>query len=203
MIGFVNGEIEEIFEDRVLLDCGFMGYNIFVPGNVLETVQLGAEVKLYTYLSVREDAMQLFGFLSKDELKVFKLLITVNGIGPKGALAILTIMSPNELRYAIACEDSKLISKAPGVGAKTAQKVILELKDKLDIDNIIGQDMSSIGADITAVTAGTMTQNANDAIEVLVTLGYSQSAAKKAISVSGITEDMTTEDIIKVALKNI
>ena len=203
MIGFVNGEIEEIFEDRVLLDCGFMGYNIFVPGNVLENVQLGAEVKLYTYLSVREDAMQLFGFLSKDELKVFKLLITVNGIGPKGALALLTIMSPNELRYAIACEDSKLISKAPGVGAKTAQKVILELKDKLDIDNIIGQDMSAMGADITAVTADTMTQNANDAIEVLVTLGYSQSAAKKAICVSGITEDMSTEDIIKVALKNI
>lgn len=203
MVGFVNGEVEEIYEDKVLLDCGFMGYNIFVPGNVLGSVGIGDEVKLYTYLSVREDAMQLFGFLSKDELKVFKLLITVNGIGPKGALAILTIMSPNELRYAVASEDSKLISKAPGVGAKTAQKVILELKDKLDIDSILGEDMSSMGVNIASVTSGTLNQNANDAIEVLITLGYSQSAAKKAISDSNITEDMSTEDIIKVALKNI
>ena len=134
MIGFVNGEIEEMYDDRVLIDCGFMGYNIFVCGNVIESCSVGEEIKLYTYLNVREDAMHLFGFLTKDELKVFKLLITVNGIGPKGALAILTIMTPNDLRYAVMTEDSKLISKAPGVGAKTAQKVILELKDKLDIE---------------------------------------------------------------------
>ena len=200
MIGFVNGEIEEMYEDRVLIDCGFMGYNIFVCGNVLESCSIGQEIKLYTYLNVREDAMNLFGFLSKDELKVFKLLITVNGIGPKGALAILTIMSPNDLRYAIMTEDSKLISKAPGVGAKTAQKVILELKDKLDMDGII----SSIDDDI-------IERNNNDvhneiieeAIEALVSLGYTQKEIKKIIKSCDITECKTTEDVIKLVLKNI
>lgn len=200
MIGFVNGEIEEMYEDRVLIDCGFMGYNIFVCGNVLESCSIGQEIKLYTYLNVREDAMNLFGFLSKDELKVFKLLITVNGIGPKGALAILTIMSPNDLRYAIMTEDSKLISKAPGVGAKTAQKVILELKDKLDMDGVI----SSIDDDI-------IERNNNDvhneiieeAIEALVSLGYTQKEIKKIIKSCDITECKTTEDVIKLVLKNI
>lgn len=200
MIGFVNGEIEEMYEDRVLIDCGFMGYNIFVCGNVLESCSIGQEIKLYTYLNVREDAMNLFGFLSKDELKVFKLLITVNGIGPKGALAILTIMSPNDLRYAIMTEDSKLISKAPGVGAKTAQKVILELKDKLDMDGVI----SSIDDEI-------IERNNNDvhneiieeAIEALVSLGYTQKEIKKIIKSCDITECKTTEDVIKLVLKNI
>ena len=200
MIGFVNGEIEEMYEDRVLIDCGFMGYNIFVCGNVLESCSIGQEIKLYTYLNVREDAMNLFGFLSKDELKVFKLLIRVNGIGPKGALAILTIMSPNDLRYAIMTEDSKLISKAPGVGAKTAQKVILELKDKLDMDGVI----SSIDDDI-------IERNNNDvhneiieeAIEALVSLGYTQKEIKKIIKSCDITECKTTEDVIKLVLKNI
>lgn len=200
MIGFVNGEIEEMYEDRVLIDCGFMGYNIFVCGNVLESCSIGQEIKLYTYLNVREDAMNLFGFLSKDELKVFKLLITVNGIGPKGALAILTIMSPNDLRYAIMTEDSKLISKAPGIGAKTAQKVILELKDKLDMDGVI----SSIDDDI-------IERNNNDvqneiieeAIEALVSLGYTQKEIKKIIKSCDITECKTTEDVIKLVLKNI
>ena len=200
MIGFVNGEIEDIYEDRVLLDCGFMGYNIFVPGNTLGQLTVGEEIKLYTYLSVREDAMQLFGFASKDELKIFKLLITVNGIGPKGALAILTIMSPNELRYAVATDDSKQISKAQGVGAKTAQKVIIELKDKLDIDSI---DVDAGISSMENVAGSVNMQNADDAIEVLVTLGYSLSAAKKAVNDSHITEDMSTEDIIKIALTNI
>ena len=200
MIGFVNGEIEEMYEDRVLIDCGFMGYNIFVCGNVLESCSIGQEIKLYTYLNVREDAMNLFGFLSKDELKVFKLLITVNGIGPKGALAILTIMSPNDLRYAIMTEDSKLISKAPGIGAKTAQKVILELKDKLDMDGVI----SSIDDDIIERNNNDVhNEIIDEAIEALVSLGYTQKEIKKIIKSCDITECKTTEDVIKLVLKNI
>lgn len=200
MIGFVNGEIEEMYEDRVLIDCGFMGYNIFVCGNVLESCSIGQEIKLYTYLNVREDAMNLFGFLSKDELKVFKLLITVNGIGPKGALAILTIMSPNDLRYAIMTEDSKLISKAPGVGAKTAQKVILELKDKLDMDavvNIIDDDIIKRNND------NVHNEIIEEAVEALVSLGYTQKEITKIIKSCDITECKTTEDVIKLVLKNI
>lgn len=200
MIGFVNGEIEEMYEDRVLIDCGFMGYNIFVCGNVLESCSIGQEIKLYTYLNVREDAMNLFGFLSKDELKVFKLLITVNGIGPKGALAILTIMSPNDLRYAIMTEDSKLISKAPGVGAKTAQKLILELKDKLDMDavvNIIDDDIIKRNND------NVHNEIIEEAVEALVSLGYTQKEITKIIKSCDITECKTTEDVIKLVLKNI
>ena len=200
MIGFVNGAIEEMYEDRVLIDCGFMGYNIFVCGNVLESCSIGQEIKLYTYLNVREDAMNLFGFLSKDELKVFKLLITVNGIGPKGALAILTIMSPNDLRYAIMTEDSKLISKAPGVGAKTAQKVILELKDKLDMDavvNIIDDDIFKRNND------NVHNEIIEEAVEALVSLGYTQKEITKIIKSCDITECKTTEDVIKLVLKNI
>ncbi len=201
MIGFVNGEVEDIFEDRVLVDCGFMGYNIFVPGNVFDSCNIGDEVKLYTYLNVREDAMNLFGFLTKDELNVFKLLITVNGIGPKGALAILTIMTPNELRFAVASEDAKLISKAPGVGAKTAQKVILELKDKLNIEDALSAD-GHITLETRDTSAGT-TRNMTDAVEVLVALGYSQSESLKVVKACDVTPDMDTEEIVKQALKRI
>lgn len=200
MIGFVNGEIEYIYDDKVLVDCGFMGYNIFVPGNVLDRCSVGDEVKLYTYLNVREDAMNLFGFLTKDELEVFKLLITVNGIGPKGALAILTIMTPNDLRFAVASEDAKLISKAPGVGAKTAMKVILELKDKLSIEDML-TDNGHITVETKSKSAGTA-RNVTEAVEVLVALGYSQTEALKAIKTNDIPNDMSTEDIVKLALKN-
>lgn len=200
MIGFVNGEIEDIYEDRVLVDCGFMGYNIFVPGNVMDSCRIGDEVKLYTYLNVREDAMNLFGFLTKDELNVFKLLITVNGIGPKGALGILTIMSPNDLRFAVISEDVKLISKAPGVGSKTAQKLILELKDKLNLEDALSSD-NNIALENRAVT-NAVTRNVTDAVEVLVALGYSQSESLKAVKAIEVTDDMETEDIVKLALKN-
>lgn len=201
MIGFVNGEIEDMYEDRILVDCGFMGYNIYVTSNVLQTCSIGQEVKLYTYLSVREDAMNLFGFLSKDELKVFKLLITVNGIGPKGALAILSIMTPNDLRYAIMTEDSKLISKAPGVGAKTAQKVIIELKDKLDLDILTG-----INEDINVSYQDSNNQKdeiISEATEALISLGYTQKEITKVIKSCDLSQCMSTEDVIKIVLKNI
>ena len=200
MIGFINGEIEEIGEDRVLIDCGFMGYNVFVPGNVIEYCQRGEEVKLYTYMSVREDAISLFGFLSKDELNVFKLLITVNGIGPKGALAILTIMTPNDLRFAVMSEDSKLISRAPGIGSKTAQKVILELKDKLKIDDLIyGKENSVSGLD---EPSSVNKQMIDDALEALTALGYSHTEALKSIKTRDLSSCNDAEDVIRIALKN-
>lgn len=200
MIGFVNGEIEEIGEDRVLVDCGFMGYNIFVPGNVISCCRLGDEVKLYTYMSVKEDAINLFGFLTKDELNIFKMLITVSGIGPKGALAILTVMTPNDLRFAVLSEDSKLISKAPGVGAKTAQKVILELKDKLKLEDTLltGSDDGSYGSMDTVYGDSKIV---SEAVEALTALGYSQSEAAKAVRACDVTDCKGAEDVIKLALK--
>lgn len=200
MIGFVNGEIEEIGEDRVLVDCGFMGYNIFVPGNVIGCSRLGDEIKLYTYMSVREDAINLFGFLTKDELNVFKMLITVSGIGPKGALAILTVMTPNDLRFAVMSEDSKLISKAPGVGAKTAQKVILELKDKLKLEDTLLTGSADISHGSIDMVSGD-SKLAGEAVEALTALGYSQTEALKAVRACDITDCHRVEDIIKLALK--
>lgn len=200
MIGFVNGEIEDIFEDQILIDCGFMGYNIYVCKNVIENCSIGDEIKLYTYLSVREDAMNLFGFLSKDELKIFKLLITVNGIGPKGALAVLTTMSPNDLRFAIFKDDAKMISKVPGFGAKTAQKIILELKDKLDIGFDVENDNSQSICDYNNSEKDNIV---DEAIQALVALGYTQKEVAKIVKGCDLSMCSTTEEVIKVVLKNI
>ena len=201
MISYIRGELVAIEEDKVIVDVNGVGFGIYMPAQSMNMLpQIGEDVKLHTYMNVREDAMNLFGFLSKDELKVFKLLITVNGIGPKGALAILTIMSPNDLRYAIMTEDSKLISKAPGVGAKTAQKVILELKDKLDMDavvNIIDDDIIKRNND------NVHNEIIEEAVEALVSLGYTQKEITKIIKSCDITECKTTEDVIKLVLKNI
>lgn len=200
MIGFVNGEIEDIYEDQVLIDCGFMGYNIYVCKNVIENCSIGDEIKLYTYLSVREDAMNLFGFLSKDELKLFKLLITVNGIGPKGALSILTTMTPNDLRFAIFKDDAKMISKVPGIGAKTAQKVILELKDKLNMDfNADNDDYESYYDSDNNERENII----DEAIQALVALGYTQKEVVKIVKGCDLSLCTTTEEVIKVVLKNI
>lgn len=200
MIGFVNGEIEDLYEDQILIDCGFMGYNIYVCKNVIENCSIGDELKLYTYLSVREDAMNLFGFLSKDELKIFKLLITVNGIGPKGALAVLTTMSPNDLRFAIFKDDAKMISKVPGIGAKTAQKVILELKDKLDIGFDVDNNNSQSIYDYNNSEKDDIV---DEAIQALVALGYTQKEVVKIVKGCDLSMCSTTEDVIKVVLKNI
>ncbi|MBQ2981548.1 MAG: Holliday junction branch migration protein RuvA [Lachnospiraceae bacterium] len=200
MIGFVNGEIEDLYEDQILIDCGFMGYNIYVCKNVIENYSIGDELKLYTYLNVREDAMNLFGFLSKDELKIFKLLITVNGIGPKGALAVLTTMSPNDLRFAIFKDDAKMISKVPGIGAKTAQKVILELKDKLDIGFDVDNNNSQSIYDYNNSEKDDIV---DEAIQALVALGYTQKEVAKIVKGCDLSMCSTTEDVIKVVLKNI
>lgn len=136
MIGFIKGTIEDIEEDRAVVDCNGIGYNIFMPSSVLSNISIGATVKIYTYLAVREDAMNLFGFLGKQDLDIFKKLITVSGIGPKGGLSIMSVMTADEVRMAIITGDHKAISKAPGVGAKTAMKVIVELKDKVNLEDV-------------------------------------------------------------------
>ena len=144
MIAFVRGIIEEITEDIVILDTGGIGYNINISGQTAASLPgIGREVKLYTYTCVREDAFLLYGFMRRDELQIFKKLITVNGIGPKGGLAILSVMSADDLRFAIISGDAKAIAKAPGIGAKTAGRVILDLKDKISMaDTLIGKEMN-------------------------------------------------------------
>ncbi|HJC64135.1 MAG TPA: Holliday junction branch migration protein RuvA, partial [Candidatus Blautia merdavium] len=135
MIAYIKGTVAEILEDRILLEAGSMGYNIFMPMAAAEkALRTGDQVKIHTYLNVREDAMQLFGFLTRDDLNTFKLLLGVSGIGPKAALGVLSGLSADELRFAVLADDVKTISRAPGIGKKTAQKLILELKDKLSLE---------------------------------------------------------------------
>ena len=135
MIGFVRGEIAYFEEDKVVLEVNGIGMNVYASSQTLSNLgSVGQQAVLYTHLNVKEDAMTLYGFLTKEDLKIFRLLITVNGIGPKGALSILNAITPEELRFAILAGDSKTIAKAPGIGAKTASRVILDLKDKLSVE---------------------------------------------------------------------
>lgn len=198
MISYIRGELADIAEDHVVVDVGGVGYGIFMSGSDRTRLpKTGQEIKVYTYLHVKEDIMQLFGFLTKDGLEVFRLIIGVSGIGPKGGLNILTQMSPNDLRFAVMAGDSRAISKAQGIGKKTAEKLILELKDKLKLtDTIQEEDLSS----------GTETVNGtgliqNEAVEALVALGYGSTEAFQAVRNVEIDEESTVEDVLKKALR--
>lgn len=201
MIAFVKGLLDTVAEDHVIVENQGIGYEILVPGSVIQGLpQVGNMVKMHTYMYVREDIQQLYGFLTKDQLDMFKLLITVNGIGPKGALGILTVMDVDALRLAILSDDAKSIAKSPGIGAKTASKLILELKDKCHLEDIFHEE-----SDMPAVQSATATDNEarNDAIQALVALGYSASEATAAVRKVELTSDMTVEEILKQSLKNI
>lgn len=177
MIGYIKGEVTAIYEDRLVLENNGIGYNIYMPGSSLELVEgIGAVVKVYTYLCVREDAMLLYGFLTKDDLDLYRLLISVGGIGPKGGLSLLSVMSADELKFAIASGDVKQIAKAPGIGAKTAQRVIIDLKDKIDIVSQFDQMYADNGQKTQALSSVR-----EEAALALVALGYSQTDSYKAV----------------------
>ena len=159
---------------------------------------VGEELKLYTYLNVREDAMLLYGFLTRDDLKVFKLLITVNGIGPKGALGVLSAITPDDLRFAVLSDDVKTISKAPGIGTKTAKKLILELKDKLKLEEVFEERLAHIEEGQEKVPSDNIR---GEAVMALTALGYSNADAMKAVRQVELTEDMTVEELLKKSLK--
>ncbi|BCN30499.1 Holliday junction branch migration protein RuvA [Anaeromicropila herbilytica] len=202
MISYIKGELAEISDELIVVESNSMGYEIRVPMSVVNQLpSVGDDVKIYTYLYVREDALNLYGFLTRDDLNVFKLLITVNGIGPKGALGILSTISPDDLRFAVLSDDVKAISKAPGIGTKTAGKLILELKDKLKLEDAFEKKLeNSLGA---SVGENTTTDSKNEAIQALVALGYSNTEALKAVRQVTITSDMSVEDILKQSLKKI
>lgn len=203
MIHFVKGKLDTVSENMVVVENGGIGFEIMVPLSVVSSLpQAGNEVKIYTYTYVREDALQLYGFLTRDELSMFRLLITVSGIGPKGALGILSVMDADALRFAILADDAKSISKAPGIGAKTASKLILELKDKMDFEEAVTHVLDQGQAEAAGgVSDGGMA--ANDAIQALVALGYTSTEAVKAVKKVEVTADMTVEDILKAGLKNL
>jgi Holliday junction DNA helicase RuvA len=200
MIAFIKGELYDINDDVIILMTNNMGYEIRVPLSVITQLpSIGQEVKIHTYLYVREDAMLLYGFLTRDDLAVFKQLITVSGIGPKGALGVLSTVTPDELRFAVIADDVKTISKAPGIGKKTAQKLILELKDKLDLKDAL-EPKGSLASEQIGITS---TDIKSEAIQALTSLGYSSTEAVQAIKSVEINDSTTVEDIIKEALKKL
>lgn len=199
MIGYVKGILEEIEEDCVIVDVNGLGIRILAGGALAsQMLALGSEVKIYTYTYVKEDAFQLYGFISKDELSLFKKLITVSGIGPKGAASILSAFSAEDLRYAIYAGDIKTISKAPGIGKKTAERLVLELKDKVELDY---QADTLLGQLADESVGSVEPNNRKDAIEALTALGYSSMDAAKAVKQADPNADMDVEDILKAALK--
>ena len=197
MIAFVQGEIADITEDTVVLSVNGFGINVHISGRVAaELPGIGEKVKLHTYTLVREDAFLLYGLLHKNDLELFKKCITVNGIGPKGALAILSTMDADALRYAILSKDAKAIAKAPGIGQKTAERLILDLKDKVSYDDTM------ISMEVSEHAGGAVQSEAvKETIEALVALGYGQTESMQAVGKIPNAEEKDSGALLKEALK--
>ncbi len=201
MISYVRGTLVEKEEDVIVVEASGIGYNIHVPLSYLEDLpQLGDQVRVYTYLQVKEDAMTLYGFRSRQDLKMFKQLLGVNGIGPKGALGLLSAMRPDDLRLAIISGDAKAIAKAPGIGVKTAQRVILDLKDRISMEEVLAQPTA---AGVSAAKTSGLHEAGKEAVDALVALGYSAMEATKAVRQVEVADGMTAEDVLKASLKHL
>lgn len=200
MISYIRGTLAAFEEDKVIVDVGGVGYGIYMSGQDMGRLPgAGSEVKIHTYLNVKEDAMQLYGFLTRDALQVFRLLIGVSGIGPKGGLGILSALTPDDLRFAVMAGDVKAISAAPGIGKKTAEKLILELKDKLHLEDALEHAVMEDSG--PAAAPGHMGDAQTDAVQALVALGYGSTEALKAVHQVEWTDGMDAEDLLKQALK--
>ncbi len=202
MIAYVNGILENLEEGNAVIDVNGFGVNVNISGSTMDRMPgIGEMVKLYTYTNVKEDTFSLFGFLSRDELNLFKMLITVNGIGPKGGLAVLSVLSPDDLRFAIISGDSASIAKAPGVGKKTAERITLELRDKIRVteDDLLSPSVAASGDDLTGDAAAAK----DEAVAALVALGYNSSDAVKAVRkvIKSSEAPLDTEVLLKLALK--
>lgn len=200
MYAYFIGKITSIQQDSVILEANNIGYNIYVSTQTIQNLmQISGDVKLYTYTNVREDALTLFGFLTAEELYLFKKMIMVNGIGPKGALAILSTMSVDAFRMAILSGDAKSIAKAPGIGAKTAERLIIDLKDKVSAEDVFASPLPNASRNGSAMESPAK----REAMEALTALGYSATDAAKAVSMIACDDSVSTEEILKSALKKI
>ncbi|MDO4284329.1 MAG: Holliday junction branch migration protein RuvA [Eubacteriales bacterium] len=208
MIAYVKGIVADVSETGVVLDVGGIGYQITVsPDTAARVGGRGEEAQLFTYMYVREDQFALYGFLSRDELELFKKLITVSGIGPKGGLSILSVISADDLRFAILSGDAKAISRAPGIGKKTAERLILDLRDKLEMPVWDGGgeqgESTSSGTSLSGADglSGAAESVLADAAEALVALGYARMDALKAVRKAAAGGASDTEALLKAALK--
>lgn len=197
MIYNVRGELTYIDSQFVVVECGGVGFKCFTSLNTSKNVgKIGSKVNLYTYLSVREDAMDLFGFSTQAELDAFKMLITVSGIGPKAAVSVLSELSPDRLVLAISSSDIKAITKANGVGKKTAERIVLELKDKM-------VNVSTGEISVATASAGSIVEEsaASEAVAALVALGFSQSDS--AVAVGQMDKSLSADEMIRLGLKQL
>ncbi|MBU5481933.1 Holliday junction branch migration protein RuvA [Blautia sp. MSJ-19] len=203
MISFIRGLIADTTETSVILENNGIGYEIFMTGSSIEQASRSdQEIKIYTHFHVREDLIQLYGFLSRDDLEMFRLLLNVNGIGPKAALGILAGLSADELRFAVLSDDIKTISKAPGIGKKTAQKLILELKDKLKLEDAFEKKLAH-EQETAAISGTSLHDGRQEAVEALVALGYSNTDAMRAVrKVTDVSPD-DVEGLLRAALKQL
>lgn len=205
MISYLRGLLTDIEENKIIVEAGGIGYSVNVPASVMsELPGIGSELLIYTYFSVKEDSQSLYGFMSKADKEMFIRLISVNGVGPKGALAILSVLKPDDLRMAIMSGDAKSISRAQGIGAKTAERVILDLKDKVGIPSFINTSGAAGAVNAADLPAGGISAGpVAEAIDALTMLGYSRTDAGRAVASVSFIEGMTTEEVLKKALKNI
>lgn len=198
MIAFVRGELADITAEAAIVDAGGVGYAILMPARHLSQLPpMGSEVLIHTHMQVKEDDQQLFGFLDKEDLVIFKKLISVSGVGPKGALSILSQLTASELHFAVVSGDAKTISQSQGIGKKTAEKIVLELRDKFDSDELL----AAAGFDqLQPGLASGEPSEVSEAVEALVALGYSKSDAMHAIRGIDGAETMEVEDIVRQSL---
>ena len=200
MIAFIRGELADITADTAVVDAGGVGYAILMPARHLAQLPpIGSDVLIHTYMQVKEDDQQLFGFLDKEDLVIFKKVIGVSGIGPKGALSLLSQMTASELHFAVVSGDAKTISQTPGIGKKTAEKIVLELRDKFDSDELL----AAAGFDRLQQGIPAEDTEMSEAVEALVALGYSKTDAMHAGRAIDGAGEMGAEELIRMALTNL
>lgn len=202
MFYYLEGTVALIEKELAVIDCGGVGYACHTSQNTCASIQSGKKTRLYTYLSIRENACDLYGFAEQEELNLFRLLLGVSGVGPKAALAILSIAPPSQLALCIITEDAKFLTQAPGIGKKIAQRICLELKDKLAKEQ---QTMQTGGGLVmqTVTQTGGAVNAVSEAVSALMVLGYSQAEAMQAMEGLRTDSSLTAEELIRACLKKL
>lgn len=202
MFYYVEGKVALIEQSLCVIDCAGVGYACHTSQNTISQVKMGETARLYTYLYVREDIFDLYGFADAEELNCFKMLIGVSGVGPKAALAILSVAPPSRLALSIITGEEKLLTQAPGIGKKTAQRIVLELRDKMSKEQLESGKGSAVSLELPA-TGSAEVNHTQEAIAALMVLGYAQSEALQAMKGLDLSEYPDAESIIRVCLKRL
>ena len=199
MISFLDGILEDVDPESAVVNVGGIGFTVFMGGSALDALpQIGQRVRIYTFFQVREDGMALYGFMNREALNLFKKVISVSGIGPKGGLSLLSCLTPEDLMFSIASGDAKTIAKAPGIGKRTAERLILELKDKVDPKEALADYQTAAG-----MPAMKETGPLPEALQALISLGYSQSEARNALKDIPADDSADVQDILQQAFKRL